>query len=474
MELRADEGALARRLRKKWRQYVNKARNAGIIVVDGGEAAFPTSTGSTRETADRAGFLIRTEAAYRHLDAYAPAVAPASCSPQTPDGQALATLFLVRSGPRWFEPYGGMTAAGGRLPCQLPAHSWEAIRSSREAGATSYDLWGLATGGIAQFKTGSGRRCATSGPGTSFWIRSAGEPTIWRSAVGLVDPATARDRRSRRGRGLRAGRLSIRDARPDELADGTSGRGRPQAGTSINRAPWAEHRRASGWTPRFLVTTDGGRVLALPGPGRPLGGGALPAARPGALRGWGGPGCHRRAPVAVAEVLGREGIASLRQIPRSRPRRAPTGRKILASGFHRSRRSSRRGIGSPCLSATGRTSSLSSRGDSPGSTRQRVRGAERDGVGRGSCMTPGWAAARLWKGSRPRPEPVAPALDRFFDLLLETGARRHFSFGPRAGFVCGLVACRLRRGHLAYLEARAADRGTIHAAAGEPIAGLLL
>jgi lipid II:glycine glycyltransferase (peptidoglycan interpeptide bridge formation enzyme) len=35
---------------------------------------------------------------------------------------------------------------------------WEAIRSSREQGATSYDLWGLATGGIAHFKTGFGGR----------------------------------------------------------------------------------------------------------------------------------------------------------------------------------------------------------------------------------------------------------------------------------------------------------------------------
>jgi lipid II:glycine glycyltransferase (peptidoglycan interpeptide bridge formation enzyme) len=35
---------------------------------------------------------------------------------------------------------------------------WEAIRSSRAAGATTYDLWGLATGGIAHFKTGFGGR----------------------------------------------------------------------------------------------------------------------------------------------------------------------------------------------------------------------------------------------------------------------------------------------------------------------------
>ena len=35
---------------------------------------------------------------------------------------------------------------------------WEAIRSSRDAGAETYDLWGLATGGIAHFKTGFGGR----------------------------------------------------------------------------------------------------------------------------------------------------------------------------------------------------------------------------------------------------------------------------------------------------------------------------
>ena len=35
---------------------------------------------------------------------------------------------------------------------------WEAIRSSRERGATSYDLWGLAHAGIDHFKTGFGGR----------------------------------------------------------------------------------------------------------------------------------------------------------------------------------------------------------------------------------------------------------------------------------------------------------------------------
>ena len=63
----------------------------------------------------------------------------------------------MRCGTRVVEPYGGMTAAGGESRANYLL-KWEAIRTSREQGATSYDLWGLATGGIAHFKTGFGGR----------------------------------------------------------------------------------------------------------------------------------------------------------------------------------------------------------------------------------------------------------------------------------------------------------------------------
>ncbi len=111
-----------------------------------------------RETADRAGFLIRTEGAYRDVwDAFRPAGRARLLFAQTADGEPLATLFLVRCGPRVVEPYGGMTVEGGESRANYLL-KWEAIRSSRELGATSYDLWGLATGGIAHFKTGFGGR----------------------------------------------------------------------------------------------------------------------------------------------------------------------------------------------------------------------------------------------------------------------------------------------------------------------------
>jgi peptidoglycan pentaglycine glycine transferase (the first glycine) len=158
VDLGPDEGALWGDLRKKWRQYINKARNAGIVVVDAGEARLPEFYRIYRETAERAGFLIRTEAAYRDVwNAFAPAGRARLLFAQAPDGEALATLFLVRSGPRVVEPYGGMTTAGADSRANYLL-KWEAIRTSREAGAASYDLWGLATGGIAQFKTGFGGR----------------------------------------------------------------------------------------------------------------------------------------------------------------------------------------------------------------------------------------------------------------------------------------------------------------------------
>ncbi len=158
IDLAADEAALWGDLRKKWRQYVNKARSAGIVVTDAGGDALPEFYRIYRETADRAGFLIRTEAAYRDVwEAFGPSGRARLLFARRPDGEAVATLFLVRSGDRVVEPYGGMTADGGDSRANYLL-KWEAIRTSRERGAASYDLWGLATGGIAHFKTGFGGR----------------------------------------------------------------------------------------------------------------------------------------------------------------------------------------------------------------------------------------------------------------------------------------------------------------------------
>jgi len=158
IDLRADEATLLADLRKKWRQYVNRARKAGIRIIDAEGDRLGDFYRICRETAVRAGFLIRTEEAYRDVwQAYRPTGNARLLFAETPDGEAQAALFLVRAGSRVVEPYGGMTAAGADSRANYLL-KWEAIRSSKEQGATSYDLWGLATGGIAHFKTGFGGR----------------------------------------------------------------------------------------------------------------------------------------------------------------------------------------------------------------------------------------------------------------------------------------------------------------------------
>ena len=158
IDLGADEEALWGDLRKKWRQYVNRARSVGVTVEDAGEAELGTFYEIYRETADRAGFLIRTEAAYRDVwRAYERAGLARLLLAKLADGTPVASLFLVRCGTRVVEPYGGMTQAGADSRANYLL-KWEAIRSSRAAGATVYDLWGLAHPGIAHFKAGFGGR----------------------------------------------------------------------------------------------------------------------------------------------------------------------------------------------------------------------------------------------------------------------------------------------------------------------------
>jgi lipid II:glycine glycyltransferase (peptidoglycan interpeptide bridge formation enzyme) len=158
IDLASDEAALWGDLRKKWRQYVNKARAGQIVVVEDDGGRLSQFYRIYRETAARAGFLIRTESAYRDVwDAYRPGDRARLLFAQTADGDPVATLFLVRCGRRVVEPYGGMTQVGADTRANYLL-KWEAIRSSRERGAATYDLWGLATGGIAHFKTGFGGR----------------------------------------------------------------------------------------------------------------------------------------------------------------------------------------------------------------------------------------------------------------------------------------------------------------------------
>ncbi|HWP64026.1 MAG TPA: peptidoglycan bridge formation glycyltransferase FemA/FemB family protein [Candidatus Binatia bacterium] len=157
IDLRLDEAALWAGLRQKWRQYVNRARSRGVRVVEAGSAGLSAFARIVAETARRTGVPVRSEAAYRAIwDAFA---AEGRCRLLLAelDGEPVAGLFLVRCGGRVTELYGGMTTLGAEHRASYLV-KWEAIRTARALGATTYDLWGLVTPGIAHFKAGFGGR----------------------------------------------------------------------------------------------------------------------------------------------------------------------------------------------------------------------------------------------------------------------------------------------------------------------------
>jgi lipid II:glycine glycyltransferase (peptidoglycan interpeptide bridge formation enzyme) len=263
--------------------------------------------------------------------------------------------------------------------------------------------------------------------------------------------------------------LNIREARPEELEDWDARTVDGPGGHVYQSMAWAEHRRSSGWLPRFLVAEDGGRVLALTRRWPIVGGGSAYIPRGPVPMGADALALGARL-VAVGEFLAGEGIDVVAADPEVPAAEAGFRAAIEAAGFQsiEELQPSRHRVSLPLgpdADETGVFEAISK------STRQRIRGAEKADVVvvRHDDPAAGTAAPadRPGEGFVAPVEPAAAALDRFYDLLLETGERRRFSFGPRAGFVAWWRAA-LAAGHLVYLEARAGD------AAGEPLAGLIL
>jgi lipid II:glycine glycyltransferase (peptidoglycan interpeptide bridge formation enzyme) len=256
--------------------------------------------------------------------------------------------------------------------------------------------------------------------------------------------------------------LSARPAASHELDDWDARTVDAPGGHVYQSLAWAEHRRASGWMPRFLVTDDGGRVLALTRPWRlvPGGSGYIPR---GPVGDPADPAVLAARQVAVAEALAGDAIDVVAADPEVPASNVTFREAIVAAGFRpiEEIQPSRHRVSLPLGPGADEDAVFA---DIAKSTRQRIRAAERDGVRvvrhdtRLSVEGPG-------EGFEAPAEPAPAALDRFYDLLLETGERRHFTFGPREGFVAWWGSA-LAAGHLVYLEARGP--------AGEPLAGLVL
>ena len=221
---------------------------------------------------------------------------------------------------------------------------------------------------------------------------------------------------------------------------------------------WAGHRAADGWLPRYVVIPGGPGVLALLRPWPQLGGhsayvprGPIPA---------GSPDESAQRAATVAGLLADEDVDVV-AIDAEVPADPAYAEALRAAGFHpiEEIQPSRHRMSIPLANAD-EDSAFEAIAKS---TRQRIRHAESDGVI--VVRHDARLAGGVGEGFAAPSEPTQIALDRFYDLLLETGERRHFSFGPRETFVAWWAAAH-RAGHLVHLEARGPD--------GDPLAGLLL
>ena len=254
--------------------------------------------------------------------------------------------------------------------------------------------------------------------------------------------------------------MTVRPATPDELADWDELTVDPAGGHVYQSRAWAAHRAASGWTPHHLLVDDTHGVLALTRPWPFVGGGSAYIPR-GPISAGSAPSDVASRLAAVTEhlaVAGFDVVASDTEIPAD----SGYGDQIRSAGFHpiEEIQPSRHRISLP-LDGVDEEAAFEGIAKS---TRQRIRKAEKDGIDvvrHDARLAPGGVGEGF---AVPR-EPTDIALDRFYDLLLETGERKQFSFGPRESFV-GWWRAAHRAGHLVYLEARSPE--------GEPLAGLLL
>lgn len=249
-----------------------------------------------------------------------------------------------------------------------------------------------------------------------------------------------------------------RDATERELADWDHRAVRSPGGHVYQSTVWAAQRARLGWQSRFVLIDDehpalvlqrtfpvvGGASAYVPrgpvfDPRDPNEGGEAAADRVNALANW-----LVEAGVAV--------VASDAEVPAAD---VAYGTRLRRAGFHpiAEIQPSRHRVS---VALADGTDDEAVRATFTKSTRQRIAGAERDGVvverhDQGSAV----GVDRLFE--RPSIAP-ADAFDTFATLLQGTGERRGFRFGPRRVFIDWWLAA-LDAGMLVYLDARdPADR----------------
>ncbi len=153
IDLRLPEARLWAEMRPTCRASVQKARRSGHAVTEDDGGSLGDFERLYLETAQRAGFPpVPLEPVYT---AFAARGAARLVFCRDAAGQIVSGLMLLLCGDRVTELYGGSTAAGSKARANYLV-KWESIRTSRDRGMASYDMWGTILPTVATFKAGFG------------------------------------------------------------------------------------------------------------------------------------------------------------------------------------------------------------------------------------------------------------------------------------------------------------------------------
>ncbi|HEY8869183.1 MAG TPA: peptidoglycan bridge formation glycyltransferase FemA/FemB family protein [Candidatus Limnocylindrales bacterium] len=262
----------------------------------------------------------------------------------------------------------------------------------------------------------------------------------------------------------RQGPMKVREASPAELADWDARTVDVPGGDVQQSRTWASYRSRHGWRPRFLVFDDGFMLLSLERPWRWVPGGGAYLSRGPVSAGEPAETTAERLRAAADWLAGHgiDVVSSDSEIP------ADTGYPDLlrAWGFHQIEevQPSRHRV---ALSLGGADEEGLFRSFAT-STRQRVRGAERRGyrIIRFDAR-PHDSSEKLFELAAHQElsaEALAPMLERFYDLLIATAQRRHFSLMRHPGMFVDWASHALADGLAVHLEVRAPDDRPLGAA----------
>lgn len=158
LDLSLDEDAIWGGIHRKWRQSIRKGERDDMRVVPAGIERIGEFHRIHVATISRVGLPMRSEASFAALYAAFAAAGQAHLFfSEGSDGVATGTILLLGWGTRIVDLYGGTTPAGRQLRANY-AIKWAAIKEAKAAGYTTYDLWGLPSDAVSDFKAGWGGR----------------------------------------------------------------------------------------------------------------------------------------------------------------------------------------------------------------------------------------------------------------------------------------------------------------------------